>query len=328
MTRYLMSGYVSIGLLGNMINICILTRKNSLQNSCALYLLALSIANIFNLSLAVIPTIYALDHVDLTTYSSIYCRIRLYFVHTAIMVARTLLVVACIDRYALCSNQLRIRSFSTAKVAIRIIFGAILFWFCINTYIPFFQTLIGNTCGMVAPYSLIWAIYTVIIPGILPPTGMTIFGLLAVRNRRQLQTRLNTRRRASSRRDYTLLIMLLSEVLVYVITTILFPIITVYKAVTSGEIKSFERQQIESFISFLASPFLIYINPSSTFYVYILSSKNYRKECKQMFIDWYIRIIGRRNQIGTMATVNAQTNQLGTVARVNAQANEFTISRP
>ena len=126
MTRYLMSGYVSFGLLGNIINIFIFTRKNSLQNSCALYLLALSIVNIFNLCFVVIPAIYALDHVDLTTYSSIYCRIRLYFVHTAIMVARTLLVVACIDRYALCSNNIRIRSFSKPKTAIRIIFLTIL----------------------------------------------------------------------------------------------------------------------------------------------------------------------------------------------------------
>jgi hypothetical protein len=303
-----MSVYVSIGLIGNIINIFIFTRKNSLQNSCALYLLALSIANIFNLCLAVIPTIYALDHVDLSTYSSIYCRLRLYFVHTAIMVSRTLLVVACIDRYALCSNNFRIRSFSKAKVAIRVIFVTVLFWFCINTYIPFFQTLRVNTCGMVPPYSLIWAIYTVIVPGILPPTGMIIFGVLAIRNRRQLQMRLNVRRRANNKRDSTLLIMLLSEVLVYVITTILFPIITVYKSVTSEEMKSVERQQIESFISILATPFLIYINPSSTFYVYILSSKNYRKECKQMFRDWYMRIIGRTNQVGAMPTINTQAN--------------------
>lgn len=84
MTRYLMSGYVNFGVLGNIINIFIFTRKNSLQNSCALYLLALSIANIFNSCFVVIPAIYVLDHVDLATYSSIYCRLRLYFVHTAI----------------------------------------------------------------------------------------------------------------------------------------------------------------------------------------------------------------------------------------------------
>jgi hypothetical protein len=193
-------------------------------------------------------------------------------------------------------------------VAIRVIFVTVLFWLCINTYIPFFQTLRVNTCGMVYPYSFIWAIYTVIVPGIIPPTSMIIFGVLAIRNRRQLQMRLNVRRRANNKRDSTLLIMLLSEVLVYVITTILFPIITLYKSVTNEQMKSVERQQIESFISFLATPFLIYINPSSTFYVYILSSKNYRKECKHMFRDWYISIIGRRNQVGAMPPINIQAN--------------------
>lgn len=61
------------------------------------------------------------------------------------MVARTLLVVAYIDRYALCSNNIRIRSFSKPKTAIRIIFITVLLWHCINTYIPFFQSLNGST---------------------------------------------------------------------------------------------------------------------------------------------------------------------------------------
>jgi hypothetical protein len=47
-----------------------------------------------------------------------------------------------------------------------------------------------------------------------------------------------------------------------------------------------------------------------------------------MFIDWYMRIIGRRNQVGTMAMVNAQANQTGTMEMVNVQANQFTITRP
>ncbi|CAF1368112.1 unnamed protein product [Rotaria sp. Silwood1] len=309
MTRYVMSSYFALGVLGNLINVFMFTRKNRLYNSCSLYLLAISISHIFSANLGVVPIIYNLDHADLATYSFIFCKLRLYILHSSIMIGRILMVVACIDRYALCSNYQRFRSLNNPKVALRIIIGIVIAWPCINIYIPFVMTFTGNNCLMLGSTAFIWAIYTVVLPGIITPVSMSIFSLLAIRNRRRLQVRLNSKKNYGNKREYTLMVMLLSEVLVYVISTSLFPATTLYKAVTANIVKSVQRQQIENFIIFLGNSFLLFINPSATFYIFIVASHSYRQECKRVFLGLYMRVTGRMNKVATIATTNTLINR-------------------
>jgi hypothetical protein len=61
--------------------------------------------------------------------------------------------------------------------------------------------------------------------GIVPPALMCTFGILVIRSRRQLHARLNRSDR-NGRRDHALLVMLMSEVVVYIVTTILYPAVT------------------------------------------------------------------------------------------------------
>ncbi|CAF3727162.1 unnamed protein product [Rotaria sp. Silwood1] len=220
------------------------------------------------------------------------------------MFSRTLLVIGCIDRFALCSNNQQFRSLNNPKVALRIIIGLLIAWPCINIYIPLVTIYTVNSCSMDSLSALIWGIYTVIIPGILTPLLMSIFSILAIRNRHQLQERLNGSRNNTNKRDYTLMIMLLSEVLVYVICTSLFPATTLYKAVTTNIVKSVQRQQIENFIIFLGSTFLPFIVPSSTFYIFIIASHSYRQECKRAFLRLYMRLTRRTNRVSAFAGTN------------------------
>ncbi|CAF2723785.1 unnamed protein product [Rotaria sp. Silwood2] len=220
------------------------------------------------------------------------------------MIGRTLLVAGCIDRYALCSNYQRFRSLNNPKVALRIIIVIVIAWLCINIYIPFVMTFTGNNCLMLGSTALIWAIYTVVVPGILTPVLMSTFGLLAIRNRRRLQGRLNGNRNYGNKRDYTLTVMLLSEVLVYILSTSFFPTTTLYKAVTTNVVKSVQRQRIENFVIFLGSNFLLFINPSATFYIFIIASRSYRQECKRVFLGLYMRLTRRMNKVATIATTN------------------------
>ncbi|CAF0893774.1 unnamed protein product [Rotaria sordida] len=303
MTRYIMGSYLILGVIGNLINIFMFTRRKSrLYNSCSLYLLAISISHILNASWGIIPSIYNLNHVDPSTYSYIYCKLRSYSQHSIVMIGRTLMVVACIDRYAICSNYQRFRLLNKLQVAFRIIIGIIIAWPCINIYLLFVMIFTGKNCVMLSSFTFIWAIYTVVVPGILTPLLMTIFGLLAIRNRRRLQGRLNGNRNRNNKRDYTLMVMLLSEVLVYVISTSSFPVITLYKAITTNVVKSVQRQEIETFITFFGSSFLLYLNPSSTFYIFIIVSNNYRHECKRAFLRLCMRLTGGMNKVSTIGT--------------------------
>ena len=86
------------------------------------------------------------------------------------------------------------------------------------------------------------------------------------------------------KRDRQLLISLICEVILYVLTNLLFSVNTTYLAITASERKTMERLGIESFISYFASPFLIIINNCAPFYLYFLVSSKFRRDVFKFFI--------------------------------------------
>jgi len=280
MTQYIMSIFLALGILGNLMNIFIFSHKDFRRNSCSLYFLAASIVNVFTVAWGIAPSLYTLKNTDPSTYSYIYCKLRLYTIHTCLMMGRTLIVLACIDRYALCSESVRIRSFCQPKIAIRMIIATLLIWPILTLHVLILENLNGGQCGMTGAYVLIYGLYSTLVAGIIPPLLMTIFSILTIRHRRELRTRLAaTGRNRTSKRDQSLVVMLASEVIVYVVTTILYPTITLYRAIANGYPQSAESLQIEAFLGFLGGSFLIYLNSASVFYVYFIGSKSFRKEC-------------------------------------------------
>lgn len=313
MTRYAMSTMLAFGLIGNVINIFMFTRKEPLRNSCIMYLVAAFTLNLLITSWGIIPTLYNLDNVNPATYSYMFCKLRHYIVHTVLMIGRSLTVLACIDRFALCTNSVRIHFFNEPKIAIRLIIGVFLIWPLLNIHLTLSYNFTGSACVMIQSYTVFWAIYSIIVPGLLMPVLMGLFGILAITHRRQLQAKLNGSRRASRKRDYALIIMLFSEVMVYIVSTSLFPAVTLYQVITNNQVKSIERQQTEAFVNFLATSFLIYLNPSAGFYVYIVASQNYRMECKRALVRIYMRMTGRRAQVGPSTMVREATIQHRTI---------------
>lgn len=302
MTRYIMSVFLGLGVTGNLINIYMFTRKGLLRNSCCIYLLAASTIHVFTVSWGIYPSIYTLDNVDPSTYSFAYCKLRLYTIHTLLMIGRTFIVLACFDRYALCSGSPRLRLFCVPKIAFRIVIGTVLIWPILTIHIPILQNFNGKTCGMTGAYVLIYSLYSTLAAGILPPLLMTIFSILTIRHRLNLRERLSTTRNNNSKRDHTLIIMLSSEVIVYIVTTSLYPAITLYKAVTNGFTKSADSLAIENFVSFIGGSFLIYLNSASVFYVYLIASKHFRKDCSVVFLNLIRKLTGRGNRVEPLTT--------------------------
>jgi len=296
MTEYIMSIFLALGILGNLINIYVFTRKNFIRNSCCMYLLAASSVNLINVSWGIGPSLYTLNNVDPSTYSFMYCKLRLYTIHTTLMIGRSFIIFACADRYALCSESVRLRSLRQPKITIRVIIATILVWPILTMHVAILQNFNGTSCFTSGAYTLIYGIYSTLAAGILPPLLMTIFSVLTIRHRHQLRTRLNAIGR-NNKRDHTLMIMLLSEVVVYVVTTILYPVITLYRAITNGQTMSAQSSQILTFVNFLGGSFLIYLNSASVFYVYFIASKHFRKECKVAFKNLIRKMMGRRGQV-------------------------------
>ncbi len=87
-------------------------------------------------------------------------------------------------------------------------------------------------------------------------------------------------------RDRQLSKMLFVQVVVYMIFTILYPIQTVYNAITLiiGGTKSADRIAIENFILFITSGFLLNFYSAASFFVFFTSNA-FRKELKQVFVN-------------------------------------------
>jgi hypothetical protein len=154
-------------------------------------------------------------------------------------------------------------------------------------------TVVNGQCTTYGIYSTIYSVYSLILVSLIPTIIPVIFGCLTYRNMRQLQKRVqpvvqNTINANISiqRRDRDLLIIVIAEVVTYVVTTTLFPLIQVEMMISQYTMpnRSFQYLQIEYSILSIAY-FLLFINSAVPFYTYLISSKSFRRDSKQLITN-------------------------------------------
>jgi hypothetical protein len=128
-----------------------------------------------------------------------------------------------------------------------------------------------------------------------------------IRNRVQpvVQSRINANI-FTQRRDRDLLIIVIAEVIVYVVTTTLFPLILSEMLISPYVLpnKSFQYSQIEIFILNIAL-FLLFINSAAPFYTYLISSKSFRRDFKQIIKNTYWKLRGQT----PVVEINSRTDR-------------------
>lgn len=285
-TRYILPIIVVFGNLGNLMLIGILFQKRRRMNSCSIYLLVASVCGLIITNWAIIPLVYALDHVDPLSLSLILCRIRGYIIHTSTMCFRYTIVLACADRYAMCSSKISIRNFCRPRIAYYMITFLIIFWAIVSIHLLIFESIENGRCGVYGLYGVIYSIYSFVFFGTIPTSSMVIFGSLLMIKLRQLRTRVQPfHDNIYVRRiDTNLGRVILAEVIVSVFCTFTHPLMTFYLTLTNDTVpnKSSDRLKIESFINFITMSLLLYLNYSTMFYIYFMTSKSFRNSVKQL----------------------------------------------
>jgi hypothetical protein len=285
-TRYVLSTVLALGTLGNIIAIIIFSQKKQRRNSCSIYLIAMSIFGLIAANWAIAPLVNALSHFDLVNGSLVFCRIRGYIVHVSTMCFRYTLMLMCADRFALCNHRARIRAFCQPKIAYRSVGVLTLFWSIVSIHLLILESIENNRCSVYGLYGQIFSVYVLIFSSIIPVIIMISFGVLIMRELRQLNSRIQPfgAPRRLNRHNIILVKLVLVEIVVYILLNIANPLTLIYTNTTSnmGLIKSAERRQIESFISFVALSVLLYLNYNTTFYVQFMTSKTYRMEVKRL----------------------------------------------
>jgi hypothetical protein len=240
--------------------------------------------------------LYALDHTDPVTSMLVFCKMRTYVLQASGYTYRWCLTVACFDRFALTAVNVHLRNLAQVRLARRAVIVIAAVWIVLPMYSVILNNLRGNTCGII--YSSIGALYhsifTTVAATVLPTSIMATCALLIYRNllRKQKQRQLmngsqertgpNKKQKLQSRRDQQVLLMLLIQAICYVGTTTPLMGMYFYNALTIYvSNKSADRIAIERF-SFYLAELINFLFPASSFYLYTISSKLFRRELVNM----------------------------------------------
>jgi hypothetical protein len=292
-------GYSIAMILGNIGNVFIvLIFSQQRQSACAIYLICAAIVNIVYLTYDVIVTIFIFYYPDRTTGEIIFCKTNKYLLYIFGQQGKTMIVFACIDRFLITSSRVTFRAFSTPKRAKYLIFFSLLFWALSTIHVPIMITVIKGQCTTSGVYSIISSVYGIIFISLIPTIMSAIFGYLSYRNLRQIKKRVqpvgqNTVNGNNNiqRRDRDLLIIVIAEVAVYVLTTALVPFILIEILISTYVMpnKSLQYLQIEIFILDIDF-FLLFVNSAAPFYTYLISSKSFRRDFKQIIKNSYWKL--------------------------------------
>jgi hypothetical protein len=185
-------------------------------------------------------------------------------------------------------------------MAVKLIFIMCIVWLVAAVHIPILTEIRNGVCGMFDLYKFVYAFYSIILTGILPPVLMSIFGILTIRS---LHQRHGAQKHARQRDRY-LMRMLIAEVVVNIFTSIPYSANLIYGGLSySVASKSAKRLEIESFISFV-SQFLIYLISVAPFYLFISTSKPFRNEFIGIIVKGWGKYIRRRVRIVPLTNNN------------------------
>lgn len=200
------------------------------------------------------------------------------------------MIAACVDRWALCSQNAAIRNFTRPSIAVKVIIALTIIWTIIPIHLAvFFSNTSGRCIALPGTYALFYAIYSVVVIGILPLFLMILFSCLAWHNLQLVRSRVgptgpNRRHILIQRRDRDLMKMLAGEVFMYTLTTIPYPINLIYSVSTTylGVQKDPVRIAIENMIGYIISPLLNFMYCCVQFYG---KFKNYLRKT-EMFLRY------------------------------------------
>jgi hypothetical protein len=285
-----------LGNIGNLFIVIIFSRQR--QSACAIYLIASAVVNTVYITFHCIAPIIIFYDPNSTTGTIIFCKIYTFTLNFLGQIPKTLIIITCIDRFLITSNRASFRAFSTPKLAKYMIFFTCLFWAIFLIHVPIMNTVINGKCATSDVYTTIYSVYSLIFVGLIPPIVSAIFGYLSYRNMKQMRIRIQPVVRNTTnanifiqRRDRDLLIIVIAEVVTYVVTTALFSLIELEMMISQYAIpnKSFQYLQIEYSILNIAY-FLLTVNSTVPFYTYLISSKSFRRDTKQLIIDIYRKL--------------------------------------
>jgi hypothetical protein len=118
--RYFATIIFIFGVIGNILNISVLSQKLLRSNSCAVLFCGSSVAGLISLISGLTPRVLAAWITDLSETIEWICKIRGFVLFTSRAIAFWLITLATVDRWLLSCADAHRRQFSTVKNAQRV----------------------------------------------------------------------------------------------------------------------------------------------------------------------------------------------------------------
>ena len=205
--RYVPIPLLFFGIIGNVLNILVFTRRTFRNNICVAYFLASTIFDSFAIIIGLLPRLLNGFGADPSQSSALLCKIRFFITYFTGYTAAWFISLACVERYLSSSINVHRRQLITMKRAylsmvIVILMGFVLFgeqFYCIDINQQLFgapqscyQLKQNIRCQIVD--SLMQFIFEMFMPALM----MTGFGLLTLKNVRQKRRGVHTVQAAES----------------------------------------------------------------------------------------------------------------------------------
>jgi len=293
-----------LGIVGNSLNILILTRANLRNHSCSQYFLALSSNNLIY-SIFLIYFVLADGYsIDAQYVSSALCKIIHYIVSASPFLSTYFIVLASIDRFCASSSVVKLRRFINVIIARRLIIilvtGCLLFF--INTLVLYDLYDDGHKCNIQGNiiYTQIYILTEVILFAAVAPCLMSIFGFLTIYNINRIrvlpEVGIHSRRTRGQ-----LARMLIVQVITFIVLNRLLCIIYLMLALPSGY-----KPTVAFYFAYTIAAFSLDFSFATTFFLYILSARIYRAELIRLIyrISPIRNRTRRQRQIHPISTTN------------------------
>lgn len=199
--RYVPMPLLFFGIIGNILNVLIFTRKIFRHNICVNYFFASTIFNFFAIIVGLLPRLLNGYGYDRSQSSAILCKLRFFISYHSGYTSAWFISLACVERYLSSSTDFLKRQMITLKRAylsmiIVILLGFIIFgehFYCININ----QQQLGapQSCYQLQqsiPCQVMDSILQFFFEMLTPALMMIIFGLLTLENVRQHHRRIKS----------------------------------------------------------------------------------------------------------------------------------------
>ncbi|CAF1227864.1 unnamed protein product [Adineta steineri] len=291
MTRAIVPIIILVGIIGNSLNIAVLSRPSLYNHACSRYFLALACNNLFYTSTMMIYRLLADGYqLDITKVSPISCKLIVYTFQTCGILSQYFVILASIDRYCASSSNVYLRKFSNVKVtrwAVLFVMMIIMLFYINTAVLIDLRTTDSYGCRVRGDtiYKQAYSIIQVILYAIIAPILMAIFGMMTIYNTKKVRVApiiVSRHRRTENQLAFMLMIQVIVNIILTMPTCVTYLMLIMSLSIQTTSTFYFVRT---------ISQLLLYFSFTTPFMLYVVSARVYRKE----LIQFMCRLLRLRN---------------------------------